>query len=208
MRISLECFDIAYHLGSCLVSVLGSLFHSSENYLLKTVGDRRIDSSRALGDIVHMHNCDSNGVIAVERLLACEHLVHHCADGVDIALCVGNAAACLLGTDIVNASDSLIGSCLAFLTGELCNAEVHDLDSAVSEHHDVLWLDITVNYALVVSVLESTEYLYNEVNCVLPCEDLFLLDIFLESDTVDVLHYDVLYLLGEAHVVNLYDIGV
>ena len=79
MRISLEGFDIAYHLGSCLVSVLGSLFHSSEDYFLKAVRDIGVDSSGALGDIVHMHNCDSYGVIAVEGLLTCEHLVHHSA---------------------------------------------------------------------------------------------------------------------------------
>ena len=208
MGISLEGFDIAYHLGCGLVSVLGSLFHSSEDYLLKAVRDIGVDSSGALGDIVHMHNCDSNGVIAVEGLSSREHLIHHSSHGVDIALCVGNIAACLLGADIVNASDGLIGSGLAFLTGELGDTEVHDLDSAVSEHHDVLGLDIAVNDALIVSVLECAEYLDDEMHRILPCEDLFLLDVLLQRDTVDVLHDDILYLLGEAHIVYLYDIRV
>ena len=142
-----------------------------------------------------MHNCDSNGVIAVKGLSSREHLIHHSAYGIDIALCVGNASACLLGADIVNASDGLIGSSLALLTGELGNAEIHDLYSAVCEHHYVLRLDVAVNNALVVSVLQSTEDLYNEVDRILPCEDLFLFDVLLQRNTVDILHNDILYLL-------------
>ena len=157
---------------------------------------------------MHVHNCNSNGVIAVESLSSGEHFVHHSAYGVDIALCVSNVSACLFRADIVNASDSLIGSCLSFFTGELCNAEVHDLDSTVSEHHDVLRLDITVNYTLVVSMLQSSEDLYHEVNSILPCEDFFLLDVFLESNTVDVFHDDILNFLRKSDIIYLYDVRV
>ena len=69
-RISLESLDVAYHLSGILVSVLGSLFHSLEDDLLETVGDIGIDSSRTLGNVVHMHNCDSDRVVAVEGLSA------------------------------------------------------------------------------------------------------------------------------------------
>ena len=157
---------------------------------------------------MHMHNCDSNGVIAVERLSSGEHLIHHSAYRVNIALGVCDVSACLFGADVMYASDGLVGSSLALLTGELGDAEVHDLDSAVSEHHDVLRLDVPVDDALVMSVLESTEYLYNEVDGILPCEDLFLLDVLLQSNAVDILHDDILYLLGEADVIYPYYIGM
>ena len=106
----------------------------------------------------------------------------------------------------MNASDGLIGSSLSFLTRELGYSEVHDLYSAVSEHHNVLRLDIAVNDTLVMSVLKSAEYLYNKVYSILPCEDLLLLDVLLQRNTVDIFHNDILYLLREAHVVYLYDI--
>ncbi len=189
-----------------MVSVLRSFLHSLEDYLLHTVRDIRIDSSWALRDIVHMHNSDSNRVIAVERLLSAEHLIHHSADRVDIALSVCNVASCLLRADIVNASDSLIGSSSSLFTGELCDAEVHDLDSAVAEHHYILRLYITVNYALIMSVLERTEYLYHKVYSILPCKDFFLLDVFFKGNAVDVLHNDILELFRESHIVYLNDI--
>ena len=157
---------------------------------------------------MHMHYRDRNRIIAVESLSTREHLIHHCADRVDIASCVGNVSACLLGTDIVNASDSLIGSSLALLASELGNTEVHDLDSSVCEHHNVLRLDIAVNNALVMSVLKCAEDLDHEMDRILPCKNVLLLDILLEGDTVNVFHNDILYLLRESHIVNFNDIRV
>ena len=65
-----------------------------------------------------------------------------------------------------------------------------------------------MNDTLVVSVLERSEYLCNKVKCVLPFENALLLDKLLQSDTVNVFHNDILYLIRESDVKYLNDIWV
>ena len=155
-----------------------------------------------------MHNSHSNGSIRIKGLHTCEHLVHHNAYGVDITLFVGDISPCLLGADVVNAAYCLVGDGLSLFTGKPCDAEIHDLYGAVGEKHDVLGLDVSVNYSPVVSVLQCPQYLDYEVNGVLPFKNALLLHKFLEGDAVDIFHYDELDLVAESNVVYLNDIGV
>ena len=105
---------------------------------------------------MHMHNSDSYGIIAVERLSSGQHFIHHGSDGINIAFSVCNASTCLFGTDIMNASYSLIGSGFTVFSCKFCNSEIHYLDSAVGEHHNILRFYITVNDTLIVSVLKRS----------------------------------------------------
>ena len=60
----------------------------------------------------------------------------------------------------------------------------------------------------VVRVLERLKYLNSEVNRVAPFQHALLFDVISKRDTVNVFHNDELHLIGESHVVDLYDIRV
>ena len=151
-----------------------------------------------------MLQCNRNGVITVKWLNAGEHLIEHYADGVDIALLVGNFASCLFRADIMHGTYRLFGDGLVGLTVEVSNAEIHDLYGTVREQHNILGLYIAVNYASVMCVLERTEYLCGKVNGIAPFEHSLALDILRKSDTVYIFHYDVLDLVRKADIVDLY----
>ena len=108
----------------------------------------------------------------------------------------------------MNRADSLLGHCLGVVIGKARDTEVGHLDCAVLQKHNVMRLDITVNYALVVSVLERLENLGGEVQSLSPIENSLLTDVLLECNSVDILHYDILNHIAEAYVIYLYNIGV
>ena len=77
-------------------------------------------------------------------------------------------------------ADGLVADGLALCAGEACDAEVHHLDGAICQQHDVLRLDVAVNDALGVGVLQSTQNLGGKVHGLLPGQGAAaLLEIFL-----------------------------
>ena len=65
-----------------------------------------------------------------------------------------------------------------------------------------------MNDTLIMSVLQSTEYLSYKVQSVFPPKYALLLDKLFKGDAVDILHNDKLYLVRKSHVIYLYDIRV
>ena len=81
-----------------------------------------------------------------------EHLIKQDAYGINVALFVGFLAAGLLRADIVDRADGLVVHGADVLPGEPGDAEVHDLDGAVPEKHDVLGLDVPMDHAPLMGV--------------------------------------------------------
>ena len=69
-------------------------------------------------------------------------------------------------------------------------------------------LDVAVDNALVVCVLQRPQNLHGKVDCFLPAQHLFLVDVVLQGDAVDVFHDDILQPLAEADVIHLDDVGM
>ena len=155
-----------------------------------------------------MHERDRNRCVAVKGLLAGEHFIESHADGIDVAALVGDVAARLLRADVMHRTNGLFGHCFVVLAVEARNAEIHDLDRAVAQQHDVAGLYVTVYDPAVVRVLKRFKYLDREMYRVTPFKYALLLDIVSQRDTVNVFHDDKLHLVGEAHVVYLDDIRV
>ena len=65
-------------------------------------------------------------------------------------------------------ADRLVADGLALRAGEAGNAEVHHLDGAVRQQHNVLRLDVAVDDALGVGVLQSAEHLRGKVDGFFP----------------------------------------
>lgn len=54
----------------------------------------------------------------------------------------------------IEGSTTLLGEILTFSQGFRGNAEVDESDNVLIGHHDVLWLDVAVNYILHVAVTD------------------------------------------------------
>ena len=106
-------------------------------------------------------------------------------------------------------ADGLIGHRLVLAAGKAGDAEVHHLDGAVRQQHDVLRLDVPVHDALLMGVLQRRQNLCDEVQRLFIRQRLgAVLHIFFQRDAVDILHHDKLELVRHADIVYLYDIGM
>ena len=176
--------------------------------LFQAGGDVGVDIAGTLRHILHVHDCNGNRIVGIERLFAGQHLVEHDTNGIDVALGVGDIATCLLRTDVVHRADCLIGGGAALLPCKLGNAKVHDLDGAVGQKHNVLGLDVPMHNAAIVCVLECPQNLNDKMHSVFPVEHVLAVNEVLQRDTVNELHDDVLHLIRKAHVVDLHDVGM
>ena len=88
------------------------------------------------------------------------------------------------------------------------NAEVCDLDAAVFQNHDVVGLDVAMDNAPGVRVLERLCDLRGKMQGFSPVEPALLLEILLERNALDELHDDVIEVIRVRHIVNAHNIRV
>ena len=172
------------HLGGAGVPVHRQLCHGA----LCDLDGQRL---RVVRDLLagHLHH-----VVCVEGELAREHLVHHDAHRVQVALGVGLVSPRLLGADIVDAAHRLPAVLdLVLRPGDAGDAEIHHPQLAVVQQHDVLGLDVPVDDAVAVGVVEGAEDLADEVDG-LAAGDLAapLVEVLPEGHALHTLHDDIL----------------
>ena len=106
-------------------------------------------------------------------------------------------------------TDGLVAHHLALGAGETGDAEVHDLDLAVGQQHDVLGLDVPMDHAFPVGMIQGIQNLLGEMHHLFPGEGLAPPGhVLLQGDAVDVFHHDVLELVGDRHIEHLHDARV
>ena len=203
-----EGFDVVQHLPGGLEPVHRVLLHGPHGDLLQPLGDGGVHLPRHSGLGLQLHQGHGHGVVRGEGQLPGEHLVEHDAHGVDVRLVGDVVSPGLFRGDVVHRADGLVGHGLGLALQEPGDAEIGHLDGPVPQQHDVLGLDVPVDDALLVGVLQGQQDLGGEVQGLLPADGPFLLDILLQGDAVDVLHDDVLDLVPETHVVHPHDVGV
>ena len=106
-------------------------------------------------------------------------------------------------------ADGLVAHRLALGTGQPGNAEVHHLDGAVRQQHDVLGFHVPVDDAFGMGVVQCAEHLRGKMHGLFPGERAAaLFEVFLQRDAVHVFHDDVLELVRHRHIVHLDDVGM
>ena len=210
LRLSLaEFVKIGEHIVDGGVAVVRLRLHGPQRDLLQLGGNLGVQGGRILGGDREVLDGDLREGVAGVRQAARQHLVHDDAEGVDVAAGVDGLAACLLGGDVMDAAQPLLGVLPALdAVLELGDAEVGDLRGAVLREHDVLGLDVHVDDAPAVGVAERTGDLGGEVQRLLPRKHALLFEVLVEADALDVLHHDVLRVAGGHHVVDGADIRV
>ena len=154
-----------------------------------------------------MLECNRPVIVAVERQLAGEHLIHDDAERIDVAPSVHREAACLLRRDIMHRADRFIFN-IRYFGLEVGNTEIRNLNYAVLNDKDILRLDVAVHDPLPVRVAERPRDLQGEVYCLWRIDRTVILKILLERDAVDQLHNDVFHMIGAAHIVYADDVRV
>ena len=109
----------------------------------------------------------------------------------------------------MDAAHGLASGELVFGAGDPCNAEIHHPELAVVQQHDVLGFDIPVNHAVAMGMVEGFQDLGNEMDG-LPAGQLAapLVEVLPQGHAVHILHHDILEVVADRDVVDLYDVGV
>ena len=206
-RVLAELLHILNHFRCRGIPVFWLQCHALENDLLQAHGDIGIQGGGLGGPAVDMLNGHRHRRLPVEGRTARHHLIHHNAQGIDIGPGVRVAALGLLRRDIVHGAQGLLGQGVA-LAHDPGNAEVHDLDAAILQHHHIVGLDVPVDDAPAVGMLQALGDQHGKVQRLLPIEDALYLHILLQGDAVDELHHQVIGRIRGGNVIDLDDVGV
>ncbi len=95
-----------------------------------------------------------------------------------------------------------------FASGKTGNPKIRDLDGAILKQHDILRFDVAVNNPLFMCMLKRAQNLYGKMKGFFPFDLFLLIQIFFESNSVNIFFYDILNPVTEADIVNFYNIGV
>ena len=152
VRVLPEFLHIVEHFRGGDVTVVYLQRHALHDDLLQApgnVGIQRGGQRRAAVDMLDGHR---HGRFPVVGRPACHHFIHDHGQRINVGTVVGMSALGLFRGNVVDASQRFLcqGVALAHDPG---NAEVHHLDGAVFQHHDVMGLDVPVNDSPAVSVL-------------------------------------------------------
>ena len=108
----------------------------------------------------------------------------------------------------MDGADGLALAVGVFPGGKMGDAEIGHLHGAVPQQHDVLGLDIPVDDVMVVGVLQSTGDLGGKNSHFLGRQAAPAAEVFLQGDTVDQLHDDVIHVSRPGNVINIDNIGM
>ena len=154
-----------------------------------------------------MLNGNGHRGFAVVGGLSGEHFIHHNAQRIEVRPGIHLGALGLLRRDIVDRAQRLPGQ--GILGGiQPCNTKIGYLDAAVLENHNVVGLDIPVDNAPAVGVLQRLGDLGCKMQRLPPGKRPTLLHILLQRQSVDELHNDVVNIVGVIDVINRHNIGV
>ena len=208
MGIFLQTQKMLQHFLCVLIAIHGIFLHRPHNDLFQTYRQRVVYLAGRLSLFIHLHQGYGYGAVRIKGKTGTSHLVHKHTQRVQIAAGVDGMSAGLLGADIVYGTDGLIGHRNGFCIGQLGNAEVHHLNQAVLQKHNVLRLDVAVNDALGMSVFQRIQNLFGVADDFSDREDALAGHIILQRNAFHVLHDDILYVVPYGNVVNIHDVGM
>ena len=121
-----------------------------------------LNRHRRIVDVLHRNG---NGVIAVKRHTPGEHLVERHADAVNIARDPCFLARRLFGAEVVHRPHDGIALSKRILVCHARDAEIRHLHMPVGLHEDILRLNVTVDDAVGMCVLQRRENTDGNLHC-------------------------------------------
>ena len=163
--------------------------------------------------------CDCNSRVARKRRLSRKHFVQHAAGRIQVRPHIHSLSASLFGAQVLcSAHYTLILShCRGGIVQSAGDSEIHDLDFALFADHDVSGLDIAVNNAHSVRIIQRIEHSEHNLFRVALIQSSLSLDDIAQSSSPDILHNDVrnrnrsvglIFQMLFARIINCNDIRV
>ena len=157
--------------------------------------------------------------IAGKRRPSGKHFIQHATCGIQVGTHVDAFAARLLGRQILRGADHALrlrhrGCGIVERAGD---AEVHDLDHALLGNHDVAGLDVTVDDAHAVRILERVEHTHHHLFGVALAQSAVHFENVAQGLALDILHHQIRQMLGLAgfggddfltRIVDVHDVGI
>ena len=206
-----EGLQVHQQLLDVVVAVLAVLGHHDLDDLGDAGREGRVDVVGRDELLVEVLVHDGGGVVAGEGHPAGDHVVEGGAEAVDVGPAVDvDLAADLLGGDVVRRAVGLAllalgGLDIGRLAGQTHIGQLHD---ALRVDHDVLGLDVAVDQAVGVGVLEGVADLDDDLEGLLLAENLAVGEVVGDGLALDVLHDEVVVAARLADVDGLDDVGV
>ena len=148
-----------------------------------------------------------HGAVTLKGQAAREHLIEHDAGRVDIGPGVDMLAPGLLGRNVMHGAQGILRQGLSGIL-QAGDTEIGHLYTAVPQDHDILRLNIPVDDAAAMGMLQGAHDLHDEVQGLPPIHLTPALHVLLEGDAVDELHNDVLRVAAGGNIIHGHDIGV
>ena len=145
------------HFHGALVAVFGVLFHGHHAHMDDGgghIGGDGLDGRGLSVQVLHGHG---HGAVPIEGHASGEHFVKHHAAAVNIAASVRRLTAGLLGAEIMDGAHNAVALGQRGAIRHAGDAEIRDLDVALGVDEDILGLDVPVDNAVLVGVLEGRQ---------------------------------------------------
>ena len=196
------------HILSGSIALVGIGGHGLHGDGLQTHGDIRIQFPGLNGNGVDVLNGNEHRGLALKGQPPGEHLIEHDTHRVQVRPPVDVAALGLLRGDVMHRPNGLLGQ--GGLRGRQAgNAKVSHLNAAVPQHQNVVGLDVPVDDAPAVGVVQRPQHLGDKVQGLLPLQgSAALLHILLQGHAVNELHDDVVEPIALAHVIDTHNIDM
>ena len=195
------------HFGRGGIAIVRVDLHGVHGDLLDAAGDPLDQLAGRRCAAVDVLDGHGHRRFAVVGCTAGQHLIHDDAEGIQVAAAVHMAALGLLRGDIVYGAERLARQ--RVLRGaDAGNAEVRNLDAPVLQDHDVVRLDVAVDDAAAVCMLQRLGDLHGEMQRLAPVEPALLFQILLERDALDQFHDNIVHIAGAGNIIHTDDIRV
>ena len=112
-----------------------------------------------------------------KRQLTRQHFKQHHAYRIQAGLFIRFLSPGLLGADIMHRTDCFVRNCRHLAARKTGDAEIHHLNSAVLQKHNVLGLNVPMDDPFVVGVLQRTQDLYSKMHRFFPADNFLLVNI-------------------------------
>ena len=182
--------ELVEHRARVARAVLRVAGRRPQGQVVEQRGDAGVLQRRRRHGVVRVLVRDLHRLLALERLLAGEHLVHHDADRVDVAPGVRDAPGDELGGEVGDRPEQRLPA-RRVAGGGAREAEVADLDAAVVGQQHVLGLQVAVDDAGLVRGDEPGQHRLEDVHRLLGREAPVLAEEVAQGDALQVLHDEV-----------------
>ena len=202
-----EFLQILQHLvGRCVA--LGDVgTHRLHTDQFQRLGNIFIDITRCQRHSTQVLDRHRNCTVTFKRQTSRQHLIQHHTGGIDVGSGIHTVAARLFGGNIMHAAQRFLRQRISGI-GKAGNTEIGNFYTAIPQDHNVLRLDVAVNNATAMGVVQTADDLRDKMQRFAPVHLTAALHILLQRNAFQQFHYDIFQFPLTGNIINGHNICV